>query len=436
MAVAPRPEPLRRLFPQTPPPGPFRREFWRSPLRGRWLTAQLGRVLLLALPVVIVTGLLSYAAYNPELGANDLTPNKGLLGFYLFDWPTRPSWLYQLNQGLHVIGGLALIPIVLAKLWSVIPKLFTWPPVGTVAQALERLTLVLLVGGILFELVTGVMNIGYWYGFPFSFYTGHLYGAWVFIAGFVAHVAIKLPQMRRSLRTRSAIAELRVGVRDTRPEGNAEDDALVPVRPAEPTLSRRGLLALVGGSSLGIVALTVGQTIDPLRPTALLAPRGRSYGDGPNDFQVNKPFATAGIPVEQTGPSWRLELRADGQATASLSRDELARMPQHTHELPIACVEGWSTTQTWTGVRLRDLAAMAGAPGARELFVESLQPRGTFASTSFSADQVDADESLLALRVNGADLSLDHGFPARIIVPAAPGVHCTKWVTRMTFTPA
>jgi DMSO/TMAO reductase YedYZ molybdopterin-dependent catalytic subunit len=35
--------------------------------------------------------------------------------------------------------------------------------------------------------------------------------------------------------------------------------------------------------------------------------------------------------------------------------------------------------------------------------------------------------------VGGVDLSLDHGFPARIIVPATPGVHCTKWVKRLTF---
>jgi DMSO/TMAO reductase YedYZ molybdopterin-dependent catalytic subunit len=38
--------------------------------------------------------------------------------------------------------------------------------------------------------------------------------------------------------------------------------------------------------------------------------------------------------------------------------------------------------------------------------------------------------------VNGADLSLDHGYPARIIAPAVPGVHCTKWVARMTFRKA
>ena len=38
--------------------------------------------------------------------------------------------------------------------------------------------------------------------------------------------------------------------------------------------------------------------------------------------------------------------------------------------------------------------------------------------------------SLLALRVGGADLALDHGYPARIIVPGLPGVHNTKWVGR------
>jgi DMSO/TMAO reductase YedYZ molybdopterin-dependent catalytic subunit len=112
-------------IPENPPPGPFRPEFWRSPLRGPWLTSVLGLVLLGGITLVAVTGLLSYAAYNPWLPLNDLTPGKGLLGFYLFDWPTRPSWLYRLTQGTHVILGLTLLPVLLAKLWSVIPKLFT-----------------------------------------------------------------------------------------------------------------------------------------------------------------------------------------------------------------------------------------------------------------------------------------------------------------------
>ena len=50
-----------------------------------------------------------------------------------------------------------------------------------------------------------------------------------------------------------------------------------------------------------------------------------------------------------------------------------------------------------------------------------------------SAGQVANPDSLLALRVNGADLTPDHGYPARVILPASPGVHNTKWVASVTF---
>jgi len=126
-------------------------------------------------------------------------------------------------------------------------------------------------------------------------------------------------------------------------------------------------------------------------------------------------------------------LKLQGGESIALSRDQLLAMPQYTYELPIACVEGWSTTQIWTGVRLRDLAAAAGAPGASGVLVKSLQETGSFKEATLSSSQVDDDKSLLALRVNGADISMDHGFPARIIVPALPGVLNTKWVSSMDF---
>jgi DMSO/TMAO reductase YedYZ molybdopterin-dependent catalytic subunit len=117
-----------------------------------------------------------------------------------------------------------------------------------------------------------------------------------------------------------------------------------------------------------------------------------------------------------------------------LSRADLLRMEQHTASLPIACVEGWSTdNQAWTGVRLRDLAALAGVTRPSSVFVTSLQHGGGFNKAALSAGQIMDQDSLLALRVNGADLTLDHGYPARVIVPACPGVHNTKWVSTMTF---
>ncbi|HEX3648622.1 MAG TPA: molybdopterin-dependent oxidoreductase, partial [Pseudonocardiaceae bacterium] len=56
-----------------------------------------------------------------------------------------------------------------------------------------------------------------------------------------------------------------------------------------------------------------------------------------------------------------------------------------------------------------------------------------FRRAVLTRDQVLDPDSLLALRVNGADLSVDHGYPARVIVPALPGVHCTKWVATIGF---
>ncbi|MFE1285874.1 molybdopterin-dependent oxidoreductase [Streptomyces sp. NPDC058751] len=399
---------------------PFSPRFWRSPLRGPWFTSVLGLVLLVGITVLFVTGLVSYAAYNPDLSpVNDKTPDKGVLGFYLFAWPTDPPWLYRLTQGVHVTLGVTLVPVLLAKLWSVVPRLFALPPARSLTHALERLSLVLLVGGGLFEFVTGILNVQLDYVFPGSFYTLHFYGAWVFFAAFVAHVLLKAPTALRNLR-----------------QSREERNDLVSPAPAEPTVSRRGALWFVGGGSLLLFSTTVGQSFDGLRRTALLAPHGGADpGTGPNGFQINKTAAYAGIDPAETGQdAWRLVVTGR-TGTVRLSRAQLTELPLHSSALPIACVEGWSTSdQWWRGIRLRDLAALVGYDGdPPDLFVESLQRHGAFRRAALRANQVADPRSLLALYVNGEELSPDHGHPARIIVPAAPGVLNTKWVARLTF---
>jgi DMSO/TMAO reductase YedYZ molybdopterin-dependent catalytic subunit len=415
----------------TRPPGPFRPDFWRSPLRGPWLTSLLGSALLPLIVICALTGFLSHVAYYPDLGDNSVS-GPGNLHFFLlpFDWPTSPSWLYALTQGLHVATGVAAIPILLAKLWSAMPKLFEWPPVRTIAHALDRLSLALLVGGSLFVFFTGVLNIQLFYPWGFSFVPAHYYGAFVFLAALGLHLVTKIPVALRAFRDRGVVAPLRDDLAHTEPEP-AAPGTTAPVSPGPPTITRRGLIATVGAGSLGLFVIAIGQVAGgPLRRLALLAPRGTS-GDGPNGFQVNKSFAAAGIERRATGPGWRLVL--DGPRRVVLSRAQLLAMEQHTESLPIACVEGWSTTQDWTGVRLSELAALAGAEAETELTAESLQKAGSFRQATLSGGQVSDPRSLLALAVNGADLSLDHGYPARVIVPAAPGVHCTKWIASLRF---
>jgi DMSO/TMAO reductase YedYZ molybdopterin-dependent catalytic subunit len=374
-----------------------------SPLRGAWLTTLLGSVLLAMVAIVATTGFLSHAAYMPDLPGNRIVAHALPL---TFDWPTRPAWIYALTQSLHTNLGLVAIPFLLAKLWSVIPKLFVWPPASSPAQGLERLSIALLVASSVFEFATGVLNIQYWYAFRFNFVVAHYYGAVVFVGSLVLHVLVKTPTIMRSYRTRAEVVRV------------AGDGG---------TMSRRGLFAFAGAASASLLVANVGASIGgPVRKLAFLAPRRTS-------FPVNKTAAAAAVTAEMVGPSYALELTG-GASAVQLSRPQLLALDQRTRELPIACVEGWTTTQTWTGVPLATLARLAGVPDAKTVYIRSLQPKGVLSKASLSHDQIANESALLALKVNGEDLPMDHGYPARVIVPGLPGVHNVKWVGSMRFS--
>jgi hypothetical protein len=350
-------------------------------------------------------------------------------------WPNDPPpGPFQVTQGLHVVSGVAAIPILLAKLWSAMPKLFEWPPVRSLAHLLERLSLALLVGGALLVFFTGIFNFQNWYPWKFGFVGTHYYAAFIFLGALVLHLVVKVPVALRAFRERGVVAPLRDDLARTEPEP-AREGTTAPLAPAAATISRRGMLATVAAGSAGLAVIAAGQSLGgPFRRLALLAPREAAVGPGPNDFPVNRPRASVGIPPAAIGDRWRL--RVIGTRELELSRPQLLELEQHTYSLPIACVEGWSTTQSWTGVRLRELARMAGVDDPGGLYAESLQRNGELRDVSLAANQVADERSLLALRVNGADLSEDHGFPARLMIPGAPGVHQTKWVAALTFEPA
>ena len=106
----PRPNIPKPKFPEEPPPGPTRPTFWKSPLRGPWLSSIIGSALLPLIIICAVTGFLSHAAYNPTLGDNSFFPAGGIsVNIYFFSWPTVPTFLYAVTQGLHVISGVIAI---------------------------------------------------------------------------------------------------------------------------------------------------------------------------------------------------------------------------------------------------------------------------------------------------------------------------------------
>ena len=190
------------------------------------------------------------------------------------------------------------------------------------------------------------------------------------------------------------------------------------------------MIGFAGAGALLLLVANAGQSLGgPFRRAAFLAPR-REPTSG--DFPVNKTARVAGVTPEMTGAGYALQIR--GTRELRLTRDQLAALPQRTARIPLGCVEGWSTEQEWTGVPLAALARMAGVREPSSAHVESLQPKGVLRAITLNGAQVRAGDALLALQVNGAPLSLDHGYPARIIAPAVPGVHNTKWVGVITFS--
>jgi DMSO/TMAO reductase YedYZ molybdopterin-dependent catalytic subunit len=153
-------------------------------------------------------------------------------------------------------------------------------------------------------------------------------------------------------------------------------------------------------------------------------------GDGPAGVPINKSAAAAGVSALAVDPGFTLAVVGRNREVR-LSRADLEALPQVSAELPIACVEGWSASGVWSGVRVRDLLALVGAPARSAVVVRSLQLRGAFRESRLPAEVAADPLTLLALDLAGEPLSPDHGYPCRIIAPNRPGVLQTKWVSRL-----
>ncbi|MBP2472778.1 hypothetical protein JOF53_001650 [Crossiella equi] len=368
---------------------------WPEPPRPRFrgaahdprVTSRVGLWLGIAFGLCFVTGLLSHGVQHPPAW---------------FTWPARPVNLFRINQGVHVLSGIASIPLLVAKLWSVYPKLFERPAIRSLPHALERVSVLVLLSAAFFQLATGLFNVAQNYPWGFYFVTAHHAVAWVAVGALLLHVAVKLPVIRTAL---------------AGPVGVQQD----PAR----GLSRRAFLGVTGAAAGAAVLATAGATVPGLRGLSFLGWRSER---GPQGLPVNRTATAAG--VSRVDAAWRLSVRGPG-GTRRLSLAELTGLPQVTADLPIACVEGWSQTATWTGVRVADLVASVGAVPDSSVRVESLEQGGLYRVTTLPPGHAHDPLTLLALRLNGEELGLDHGYPCRIIAPSRPGVLQTKWVASL-----
>ena len=137
---------------------------------------------------------------------------------------------------------------------------------------------------------------------------------------------------------------------------------------------------------------------------------------------------------------WRLSVSGLVQHPLSISLNELRSMPSRTQITRHDCVEGWSCIGEWTGTPLRLVLARANPlPKARYVMFYCDDPmpmtnaEGTIPYYYESLDLVEAfhPQTLLAYRLNGADLPVAHGAPIRLRVERQLGYKMAKYVRRI-----
>ncbi|OII33244.1 molybdopterin-binding protein [Curtobacterium sp. MMLR14_010] len=427
-----------------------------SPNRNARSAVVLGRLLGIAFLICFGTGLFSHFLQDP-------------LPWMRF--PTRPTQLYQFTQGLHITAGIAIIPLLFAKLNTVMPALAQDPPVRGVLHLLERLSIAVFVSAALVQVGTGLVNTYQWYPWPFPFRQVHYALSYVLIGSLVIHIATKLPIIVRYWRAKDSYDAEGRFVRDdtvgselppysqearpasaTYPRGlvgrvlrwvdgapaASATDGAEPPRASRPSptattgrrerIARRGFFAGVAAATAGVVVLTVGQSSRLGEPFNVFAPRQR--GLGPAGLPVNRTARAAGVLATATAADWTLTV-VGRDVTRTFSRAELVALGMTEVALPISCVEGWSQMARWKGVRMRDLLAAVQAEPSSDVRVTSLERHGGYRVMDMGPEYAADPTTLVALELNGATLDLDHGFPARIIAPGRPGVLQTKWIERI-----
>lgn len=224
-------------------------------------------------------------------------------------------------------------------------------------------------------------------------------------------------------------------------------------------ISRRKLITTGLAAAAGVSGLAVAATM--ARRHGLIPPDGSGfYGPGETmtyaaqrllnrhamarEFSRNeiseKPFANEVAPLGaefqrlQAGgfADWRMTVDGMAARPMTFSVADIRSFPMSSHITMIGCEEGWTYVAEWGGVPLRYILDRVGAlPQVRYVVYRSIQP-----DWWESIDMADAlhPQTLIAHRMNGAELPVPFGGPLRMRVPRQLGYKSVKYITQLTLT--
>ncbi|MGC1185039.1 MAG: molybdopterin-dependent oxidoreductase [Candidatus Dormiibacterota bacterium] len=204
------------------------------------------------------------------------------------------------------------------------------------------------------------------------------------------------------------------------------------------TLPRRTFLAGVGGVigavSLGYLGFNLLRASSPPVPRLNLGAVPGGAGDQlPSGLTSTADFYVVSKdlfgPPSVDAATWRLEV--GGLHPYSLSFQELLALPHQTQIQTLECISNpvggtLISTGVWRGVQLNALLQRAGLPAGTDQIVFGCADGYT---ESLAVAQATAPTTLIVDHLNGARLTAQHGYPARVLVIDHYGMKNPKWLT-------
>jgi len=172
----------------------------------------------------------------------------------------------------------------------------------------------------------------------------------------------------------------------------------------------------------------------PAIPAAVHAQGAVPFVTGNDDFyRIDTALSVPRVSTD----GWTLEVLGRVERKLSLTYAELLARPMIEADITISCVSNevggnLVGTARWLGCRLDDLLAEAGIdPSADQVVGRSVDGF----TAGFPTTLLDGRPALVAVGMNGEPLPIDHGYPARLIVPGVYGyVSATKWLSQIELT--
>lgn len=194
-------------------------------------------------------------------------------------------------------------------------------------------------------------------------------------------------------------------------------------------LTRRSFIGLLPIAGISFAALWFLKHRDLVASYTVLEKVGSSQSTETTERAFDFPVSwNGGEPINVDSKQYRLIVDGNVSNPLQLTLEELYAMPSLSVSSTIHCIEGWSALVVWEGIALSRLLSLAGAGDFSQIRIESLT------GYAMEIDQTDAAKAMIALKAESLPLKIEHGYPARLVLPGTIGFGWVKYVAKITCT--